>query len=189
MLKISWSPIVGDQAVTARNQLKAELALAEAGVARYQHADAEHIHEHAMHDDALRQLLRQIHTQVVDHLRRRQRRGKQRDVLFVANGENVGRRFEALRDDQRRRPAGDQFANDVAARTRFQAVIVIQFLVAEDLDAAGVDQVQVADLVGGGSDIARNEPIAAGEAGKPAELEAFAVIVVQPLNCQRCLQH
>jgi hypothetical protein len=51
------------------------------------------------------------------------------------------------------------------ARERFEALVVIDFLVPEDLDAARVDQVQVADLVGGRAtspEIRRSPP------GKPA---------------------
>ena len=66
--------IVGHQAVTTRNQFQAKLAFAQARVARNEHADAQYIHEHAVHDDALRQFLGQIHAQKVDHLRGRQRR-------------------------------------------------------------------------------------------------------------------
>jgi hypothetical protein len=130
----------------------------------------------------LGQLFRQVDAQEVDHLGSRQRGREQGDVLLVADGEDVGRGFQALGDDQRRRSAADQFADDVAARTRFEAVIVIQFLVSEDLDTARVDQVQVADLVGGRGDVAGDEPLAAGKAGEPAQLQAVAVVVVQPLD-------
>ncbi len=175
--------------MATRNQFQAKLALAQARVAGNQYADAQHVHEYAVHDNALRQLLRQVDAQVVDHLRRRQRGREQRDILLVANGEDVGRRVQPLRDDQRRRAAGDQLANDVAARTGLEALVIIEFLVAEYLDAAGMDQVQVADLVGGRGDIARDQALAAGEAGEPAKLQTFAVVIVQPLNGQRSLQH
>jgi hypothetical protein len=70
----------------------------------------------------------------------------------------------------------------VGARIGFQAVVIIEFLVPEDLDAARVDQVQVADLVGGRGGVAGDLAFAAGKARKPAELQAVAVIVVQPLQ-------
>ena len=43
---------------------------------------------------------------------------------------------------------------------------------AEHLDAARVDQVQVADLVGGRGRVARDQALAARKAGEPAELQA-----------------
>jgi len=52
----------------------------------------------------------------------------------------------------------------VAARTGLETLVVIQFLVPEYLDAARVDQVQVADLVGGRDGVARDQALAAGEA-------------------------
>ena len=142
-----------------------------------------------MHDDALCQFLRQVDAQEIDHLRGRQRRGEQGNVLFVADGEDVGRRFQALRDDQRGRTASDQLANHVGARIDLQALVVIDFLVAKDLDAARVDQVQVTHLVGGRRDIAGDQAFAAREAGEPAQLQTFTIIVVQALDRQRRLQH
>lgn len=142
-----------------------------------------------MHDDALRQLFGQVDAQEVDHLRGRQRGGEQGDILLVADGEDVGRRFQPLRDDQRGRTAGDQLADHVGARVDLQALVVIDFLVAEDLDAARMDQVQVAHLVGGRRDIARDQALAAGEAGEPAQLQTFTIVVVQALYRQWRLQH
>ena len=85
--------------------------------------------------------------------------------------------------------AAHEFADHVGARARLEAGVIIQFLVPEDLDAARVDQVQVADLVGGRSGVARDLALAAGETRKPAQLETIAIVVVQPLDGQRSLQH
>ena len=109
--------------------------------------------------------------------------------MFVADGEDVGRRFQPLRDDQRGWPAGDQFTDHMGARVDLQALIIIDFLVAEDLDAARMDQVQVAHLVGGRRDVAGDQALAAGETGEPAQLQTFTIIVVQALYRQRRLQH
>ena len=43
---------------------------------------------------------------------------------------------------------------------------------AEHLDAARVDQVQVADLVRGRGGVAGNQALAAGKTGEPAQLQA-----------------
>ena len=94
-----------------------------------------------------------------------------------------------MRDDQRRRTACDQFADDMAARAAFETVVIRQFLMPENLDPSRVNEIQVADLVGGGGDIARDQAFAAGKAGEPAQLKAFAVVVVEPLDGQRGLQH
>ena len=181
--------VIGHQAVAARNQFQAQLALAQARIARDQHTHAQHVHEHAMHDDALRQLFGQVDAQEIDHLRGRQRGREQGNVLLVADGEDVGRRFQPLRDDQRGWAAGDQFTDHMRARVDLQALIIIDFLVTEDLDTARMDQVQVAHLVGGRRDIARDQALAAGETGEPAQLQTFTIIVVQALYRQRRLQH
>jgi hypothetical protein len=101
----------------------------------------------------------------------------------------AGSGVETLRDEQRRRTARDQLADQVAARAGFQALVVIQFLVPEHLHAARVDQVQVADLVRGGDGVAGNLAFSARKSGEPAQLQAVAVVVVQPLDGQRGLQH
>lgn len=109
--------------------------------------------------------------------------------FFVADREDVRGRFQPLGDDQRRRTPGDQFADDVGARQRLQPVVVIDFLVAEHLDAAGVDRVQVADLVGRRGRIARDRPFAARKTGEPPQLQRFPIVVVQALDRQWGLQH
>ena len=73
----------------------------------------------------------------------------------------------------------------LAGSTR-QAQVVFDFLVAEDLNPAGMDEVKVADLVGCRGGIARYASFAAGETGEPAELQWFAVIVIQLLDGQQC---
>ena len=55
----------------------------------------------------------------------------------------------------------------------------------EYLDAARMDQVQVTNLVGSRCGIAGDQPFAAGESGKPAELQRYTVVVIQSLYRQR----
>lgn len=111
----------------------------------------------------------------------RQRRREQRDVFSVADCQDVGRRCQALGDDEGGRLAGDQFCSLVGARGVRQALIVLGFLMAEDLDTAGMDQVKVTDLVGGRCGVAGDQAFAAGEAGKPAQLQRFAIFFIQLL--------
>jgi hypothetical protein len=49
--------VVGHQAVAARDQLQPQLALAQAGFAGEQHAQAQDVHEHAVAGGALGQVL------------------------------------------------------------------------------------------------------------------------------------
>ena len=70
--------VVGHQAVAAADQLEPELALAYARFAGDEHAEAEHVHEHAVALGALGERLGEVARQLLDHARRRQRRGEQR---------------------------------------------------------------------------------------------------------------
>ena len=57
---LQFDHVVGDQAVAARDQLECQLALADAGVALDEHADAEHFEEHAVDRSDLGQALGQV---------------------------------------------------------------------------------------------------------------------------------
>ena len=52
--------VVGHQAVAARDQLQPQLALAQARFAGNQHAQAQNVHEHAVHGHAVSEVLGQI---------------------------------------------------------------------------------------------------------------------------------
>ena len=60
--------VVGHQAVAARDQLEAELALAEARLAGQQHAEAEDVHEDAVARRALGEVLAEVAAHDVDHV-------------------------------------------------------------------------------------------------------------------------
>jgi hypothetical protein len=171
--------------VTARNQFQSQFAFSEAGFAGDQYADTQYVHEDAVHRDALCKFFRQIHAQIVDDLCGRQRRRKQRNVLGVADRHDAGWRFQALRNDDGGRLTGDQFGRVIRTRTGRQTFVVFGFLMAEYLDAAGVDQVQVADLVSRRGGIAGDQPFAAGKSRKPSELQRFAIVVIQLLDRER----
>ena len=47
--------VVGDQPMAADDQVERALALADAALAGDQHAEAEHVEQHAVHDAALRE--------------------------------------------------------------------------------------------------------------------------------------
>ena len=70
--------VVGHQAVAARDELERELALADRGVARDEHADLEHVEEHAVQRRDLAQLLLHVGAQHVDHVLAGLGRGEQR---------------------------------------------------------------------------------------------------------------
>jgi len=82
--------VVGDQAMAARDQLDAELALAGPRIAGDQHADAEHVHEYAVALDLVGERFGEIAREPLDHLRRGQRRGEERRMRFLRRVDSTG---------------------------------------------------------------------------------------------------
>jgi hypothetical protein len=84
--------VVGHQAVAARDQLQPQLALAQAGFAGDQHAQAQDVHEHAVHGGAVGEVLGQVGAQHVDDEGRRLLGGEHRDLRALAHRQQrVGR--------------------------------------------------------------------------------------------------
>ena len=81
--------IIGHQAVAARNQLQPQLAFAQAGLARDHHAQAQNVHEHAVHGGAIGKVFGQIGTQHVDHKCRRITGGKHGNLRTFAHGNQL----------------------------------------------------------------------------------------------------
>ena len=81
--------IIGDQAVAARDQLQSQLALAQAGFARDQHAQAQNVHEHTVHGDTVSKMLGQVGVQYVNHKPRGLVRGKQRDLCALTQRQQL----------------------------------------------------------------------------------------------------
>ena len=77
--------VVGHQAVAARDQLQPQLAFAQARFAGDQHAQAQDVHEHAVHGGAVGEMFGQVGAQHVDDEGRRLVRGEQRDLRALAH--------------------------------------------------------------------------------------------------------
>src|SRR5450830_110838 len=121
-----------------------------------------------MHGDLLCQFFGQIDTQIVDHLCSRQWSGEQRNVFLIADSQNVRRSRQSLSNDEGRWFTCDQFGSLVSARGVGKALVILGFLMAKNLDASRVDQIQVADLISSRCSVAGNEAFAARETGEPA---------------------
>jgi len=98
---IELDDVVGDEAVAARDELERQLALADRRCPGDQHAELQHVQEHAVQRRRLGEHAREVVAEDVDQVRRRLRRGKQRDVRGVAALDEVGRRRLAVRDAAR----------------------------------------------------------------------------------------
>lgn len=104
-----------------------------------------------MHDDPQGKLLGKIDTKVIDHFCRGQRGSEKWNIVFVADGKNVGRDVKVACDDQGRRIAIGNFMNQIRAGLRRQSFVVIDFLTPENLNTHWMNQVQMPDLIGGKS--------------------------------------
>jgi hypothetical protein len=131
-----FDSIVGDQPVAAYDQIERALALADAAVAGNQHAEAQNVDEHAVHDLADGQRVLQQRTDLGDGDRCGDGGTDQRHMVALAGGQQFRRRLPA---------AGDQHAGDVVrerrrqhadARRAVQAFEIPHLALAEDEDAA-----------------------------------------------------
>ena len=139
--------IVCHQAVAARDQLQAQLALAQAGFARDHHAQAQNVHEHAVHGGAVGKVLGQVGTQHIDDERRRLVRGEHRNLRALAHGDQgVGRNLVVCQH-QHRRLQGHDAGNAALAVVGRCVAEVRNLALAQNLHAVGVDVVEVTHQV------------------------------------------
>src|SRR5690606_24259307 len=116
-----------------------------------QYAQAQDVHEDAVHRGLGRHALAQVDAQQVDQQGGVGGRRQQGDAVFLAVVPEIVRRLGAGRQKDGRHAAGHQFVQVVLPAARVEPQVVGHFLGAEYLDAPRVDQVQVADQVGCGA--------------------------------------
>ena len=160
--------IVGHQAVAARDQLQAQLALAQARLAGDHHAQTQNVHEHAMHGGAVGEVLGQVSAQHVDDKRRRLVRGEHRDLRALAHRhQRIGCGLVVGQHEHRwfqRHDAGNAALTIVGGGV----AQVCNLALAQDLDPVGVDVVEVADQVGAGTRGAHGHLVKAALGGPQA---------------------
>ena len=59
--------IIGHQAVATRDQLQAQFAFAQTGLARDQYAQAQNVHEDTVHGDPVGEVFGEVGAQHIDH--------------------------------------------------------------------------------------------------------------------------
>ncbi|MNN34372.1 hypothetical protein D3C81_1481770 [compost metagenome] len=123
---------------------------------------------------------------MVDHGRRRHRRGEQRRGRARAAQLQVRRRLHAISHYQERRLQQDQLAHLALADIVVQPLVVGDLGLAEHLDAVGVDQVQVANQVRGRGRFAGEFHVEGAvrtfQPGHPREFEVGCVVVEDGLG-------
>jgi hypothetical protein len=105
--------VIGNEAVSADDEIEGALALADAALTDDQDAESENVHQHAMDHLANGQAVVEDGGDLRDRERRRHLRPEQRHVIPLGREQQLGRR---------RPPAGDQHARDVVAEHRRQRV-------------------------------------------------------------------
>ena len=160
------------------DELQRELALADAGFAGDQHAEAEHIHEHAVALDGFCQQLREVAREALDHARRGQGRSEERCVGARRGLHQRRGRRDAIGDDDRRRMRFKQALGEAGDDGGLVG--------ADDLDRVRMREVEVADQRGCGHRLAAHGR-AAFPPGHPGERERLAVVLMQPRDVD--LQH
>ena len=127
---------------------------------------------------ALGERLGEVARQLLDHARRRQRRGEQRRVRARRRVDQRRRRRDAVGDDHRGRARLEQALDEAGDDAGLVG--------ADDLDAVGMGEVEVADQRGRGRGLAPHRGAAVAP-GDPGERQRLAVVVMQPRDVD--LQH
>jgi hypothetical protein len=168
--------------VAARDELERQLALADGGVARDEHADLEHVEHHAVERRDLAQLLLHVGAQHVDHVlaglrrpdERHARRASAQSTSALGRGDVVGHD-----DDDDVAPA--HAFQRLAPQGRFELLDVIHLAAPEHLREQRMDQVQVADEAHAGlaQHLAGELAPGAGLSRRPGKPEPLAAVVKQ----------
>ena len=162
--------IVGHQALAAADQFERELAFADAGLPRDEHPDPEHVHQHAVALDAVREPLGEVTGKLLDDAGRRQRRCKQRRARALRLCQQRRRRLDAVGKDQRRGRRSEQPIGECGDRSGL--------VDADDLDAVRMREVEVADQCRCRGRLAAHHGPAFAPGG-PGERKRLAVVLMQ----------
>jgi hypothetical protein len=132
-------PVVGHQAVAARDQVEGRLALPYPALADQQHAEAVDLQQNAVQAGRGDEMVLQEVADPLDDGRREGRRRQHRHLAPLALSEESGQRIEPLGDDEHRhRQAGDRLQPAVALLL-VQGLQVLGLALADDLDTTRLD--------------------------------------------------
>jgi hypothetical protein len=133
--------VVGDQPVAAHHEVERGLALADAALAEQQHADAEHVEQHAVHVGRRRHPVRHPAGHRGDEVRRGQRRHQHGHAARLGGDRQLLGRRQAAAHHDARRVAREQRRDPELARR----LVVAQVL---DLGAAEHEHAARVQLLG-----------------------------------------
>ena len=93
----------------------------------------------------------------------------------VAGIKELGWRHRPIGDDQRGGATREQLGSEVGAALRIELVVVVDLCCAKDLDAVGVDEIEVAHKIGALEGWARDVTVFAGLTGDPRQPQWFSI--------------
>ncbi|SKN28460.1 Uncharacterised protein [Mycobacteroides abscessus subsp. massiliense] len=133
--------IIGNQAVTARNQLQCQFALTQAGLSGNEYAHFKYIQKYAVLDGGSSQCTLQINPQNVHQVRAFLLGSQQGDTVGTAIIAQFGRNRQAVGDNDQRHGDIEKLTEIVVELARFQAAQIFGFSYADNLNLVGMDKV------------------------------------------------
>ena len=173
--------------MAAADQFQRELAFPGARITRDEHSESEHVHAYSVALRGLRERLAEIATQPVDDLRTGHVGGEHRGVRSLGRLQHAHVCGGAVGDDDRYGVDGEQIDERLEEIGLLERGEMGDLVVAEDLDAVGVDEVEVPYERRDTGAVAPKLGCAAGLSADPGEPELVAIVVIQLRDAD--LQH
>src|SRR5712672_406608 len=171
--------IVRDEPVAAADQFQRELAFPGARVSGDEHAESEHVHAYPVALHRFRERFAEIATQTLDDLRAGHVGGEHRRARGLGRLEQAHVRGRSFGDDDGYRVDREQIAEPLEQFGLLERGEVGYLVVAEDLDAVGMDEIEMTYERRDDGAVAPEASRAAGLSADPGESELFAVVVIQ----------
>ena len=173
--------------MAAADQFQRELAFPGARITRDEHSESEHVHAYSVALRGLRERLAEIATQLVDDLRPGQIGGEHRRARGLGRLQHAHIGGRSVGDDDGYRVDREQIAERLEELGLPECGEVGDLVVAEDLDAVGMDEIEVPYERRDAGTVAPKFGRAAGLSADPGEPELVAIVVIQLRDAD--LQH
>src|SRR5713101_2431573 len=136
--------IVRNEPVAAADQFQRELAFPGARIARDEHAESEHVHAYPVALHRFRERFAEITTQTLDDLRAGHIGGEHRRARSLGRLEQTHVCGRSFGDDDGYRVDREQIAEHLEQFGLLERGEVSYLVIAEDLDAVGMDEIEMA---------------------------------------------
>src|SRR5882762_6357906 len=179
--------IVRNEPVAAADQFQRELAFPGARVTRDEHPESEHVHAYSVALRGFRERLAEIAAQPLDDLRAGHIGGEHRGARGLGRLQHAHIGGRSVGDDDGYRVEREEIAERLEEFGLAECGQVRDLVVAEYLDAVGMDEIEVPYERGDAGTVAPKLGRAAGLSADPGEPELVAIVVIQLRDAD--LQH